>query len=88
MLTFIVLPHCCIKSQTLYLVPPQSYYTNIWATYPENLSAKRGATSTIFTTLVFHGQESNLVLPVLGADSIYCTMEAGVLKSFEAIIKI
>ena len=52
MITFILLANCGIKFQTLYLIPPQSHYTDTVGQslpYPENLSDKRGATSTIFS---------------------------------------
>ena len=37
-----MLPHRGIKSQTLYLIPPQSHYTDSPSPIPKNLSAKRG----------------------------------------------
>ena len=67
-LTFIVLPHWSIMSQTLGMIPHPVTLSWHWVDqswlYPVSLSAKRGAASTIFTTLVCRGPGSNPWSPV------------------------
>ena len=67
MLTFIVLPHCGIRSQTL-LPDTTSSHIILTPERPENPSAKRGATSTIVNDFGMSG--SNPVPPDLGADTV------------------
>ena len=74
MLTFIVLPHCGIRSQTLL---PDTTSSHIILTperpvlaHPGNPSAKRGATSTIVKDFGMSKLGSNPVPPDLGADTL------------------
>ena len=82
MITLIVLPHCGIKSKTLYLIPPDSHYTDTGSTSPSPTPEFRVPSGEqlvpLLTTLVCcgHGIE-----PVTSRSRsglfIYCATEAG-----------
>ena len=74
-LAFIMLPHPGIKSQTLYLIPPQSHNTDSPSPTPKILVPSGEQLVTLSTTLVCRGPGWNPVPPDLGADTLHTALQ-------------